>query len=237
MPPAMFAPAALCTREICSRARIAAVKAAVVVLPLVAEMSTLPRVRRAASCAMASRSSRMSTLPGALVAPPPRRRESAADGPREGELGGQRTGHQAPSGRLSRRRGRHEHADGARQRAYARGELRDGVAVGIQRERPVGGDAHLAWRAGRARWAAHVGALEHLGEVGEETQLGDLLDRDDVEQAVVHARVGGEAHPAAVDAGVGGGDGVAAEAVGRPPSRARSRSSPACQPASTRSAL
>ena len=49
--------------------------AAVVVLPFVADTSTLPRFSREASIPSASGSSASSSLPGALVAPPPRRRD------------------------------------------------------------------------------------------------------------------------------------------------------------------
>ncbi len=77
MPPAMFAPARLCTSAMPARSRMPAVIVAVVVLPLVAEMSTLPRGRRAPRSPIASGASRISSLPGALVPPPPRIREIA----------------------------------------------------------------------------------------------------------------------------------------------------------------
>ncbi len=73
----MFAPARLCTSRTPSRSRIAAAIAAVVVLPLVAEISTLPRCRREPSTPIASGCRRISTFPGTLVAPPPHSRESA----------------------------------------------------------------------------------------------------------------------------------------------------------------
>src|SRR5271154_835633 len=52
-----------------------AVIAAVVVLPLVAEIIALPRGRRAPRSPMAFGESLISSLPGALVPPPPRWRE------------------------------------------------------------------------------------------------------------------------------------------------------------------
>ena len=76
-PPAMLAPARLCTSRTPSRSRIAAAIAAVVVLPLVAETNTLPRLKREPSTPIASGCRRISTFPGTLVAPPPRSRESA----------------------------------------------------------------------------------------------------------------------------------------------------------------
>ena len=68
----MFAPARLWTRRVPVRSRIDATIAALVVLPLVAEMTTLPRSSRDASCPIACGSTRVSTLPGSDV-PPPRR--------------------------------------------------------------------------------------------------------------------------------------------------------------------
>ena len=60
------------------RSRIDATIAAVVVLPLVAEMTTLPCSSRAASRPIACGSTRVSTLPGSDVPPPrPARRASA----------------------------------------------------------------------------------------------------------------------------------------------------------------
>ena len=77
-PPAMFAPARLWTSAIPARSRIEATIAAVVVLPLVAEMTTEPRGSRAASSPIARARARISTLPGRLVPPPrPARRASS----------------------------------------------------------------------------------------------------------------------------------------------------------------
>ena len=73
----MFAPALLCTSLVPQLSSIPAAIAAVVVLPLVAEITALPALRRAESSEIASGRSLLSTMPGTLVAPPPRSRESA----------------------------------------------------------------------------------------------------------------------------------------------------------------
>ena len=66
----MFAPARLWTSRAPVRSRIDATIAAVVVLPLVALITTLPRSRRLARRAIACGSTRVSTLPGSDVPPP-----------------------------------------------------------------------------------------------------------------------------------------------------------------------
>ena len=77
-PPAMLAPARLWTRVVPARSRIAAAIAAVVVLPLVEEMTAQPSGRRPARRSIAWGSRRVSTLPGRLVPPPrPARRASS----------------------------------------------------------------------------------------------------------------------------------------------------------------
>ena len=74
----MFAPARLWTSREPVRSRIDATIAAVVVLPLVAEITTLPCSRRPASSPIACGSRRVSSLPGSEVPPPrPARRASA----------------------------------------------------------------------------------------------------------------------------------------------------------------
>ncbi len=74
----MFAPARLWTSRAPVRSSTEATIAAVVVLPLVAESTTLPRRSRAASRPMARGSRRVSTLPGSDVPPPrPARRASS----------------------------------------------------------------------------------------------------------------------------------------------------------------
>ena len=75
-PPAMFAPARLWTSRVPVRPRIVAIIAAVVVLPLVAETTTLPCGSRAPSRAIACGSARISTLPGSDVPPRPARRSA-----------------------------------------------------------------------------------------------------------------------------------------------------------------
>ena len=64
------------------RPRIAATIAAVVVLPLVAETTTLPCGSRAASRAIACGSARISTLPGSDVPPRPGQAGSGSGGAR-----------------------------------------------------------------------------------------------------------------------------------------------------------
>ena len=49
---------------------------------------------------------------------------------------------------------------------------------------------------------AHVAAPVELRRGGDEVELADVADQDDVEEPVVGARVGGELHPAAVPAAV-----------------------------------
>ena len=74
----MFAPARLWTSVIPARSSTDATIAAVVVLPLVAEITTEPSRSRAASSPIASGSSASSTLPGqARAAAAPARRASA----------------------------------------------------------------------------------------------------------------------------------------------------------------
>ena len=74
----MFAPARLWTTGMPARLSTDATIAAVVVLPLVAEITTEPRGRRADSSEIAPGSSAISTLPGRLVPPPrPARRASS----------------------------------------------------------------------------------------------------------------------------------------------------------------
>ena len=70
-PPAMFAPATLCTVAMPAASRIDAASAAVVVLPLVAETTTLPRGSVAASRVIAPASIRSISFPGRLVPPRP----------------------------------------------------------------------------------------------------------------------------------------------------------------------
>ena len=95
-PPAMLAPARLWTRRVPVRPRIDATIAAVVVLPLVAETTTLPRGSRAASREMARGSARISTLPGSDVPPRP-----ASAGGGAGGAGGEQAGPQ-PHGAITR---------------------------------------------------------------------------------------------------------------------------------------
>ena len=89
MPPAMLAPAWLWTGAIPAASRIAAAIAAVVVLPLVAEISTLP------AQAGAERADRVGIephqhFPGALVAAAAAQPRERADAPRQRELRRQR---------------------------------------------------------------------------------------------------------------------------------------------------
>src|ERR1039458_4985512 len=98
IPPAMFAPDWLFTSDTPARSRIAARIAEVVVLPFVADTSTLPRDRRAPSSPIALGSRRMSTFPGALDAPPPRRRETAPTARARASLGASGPAISPPSG-------------------------------------------------------------------------------------------------------------------------------------------
>ena len=166
IPPAMFAPAWLCTSGTPARSKIPAAIAAVVVLPLVAEISTLPRGRRAPSVADRVR------RPGASAPCRERswrRRRAAARArrrPAPARAWGPAAGHQSlvadsPAAAVAGRRAAREsrrgqgrgcaNAESAVSRAgtsivtaprSARTrtrQLADRIAVGVHRERPVGG--------------------------------------------------------------------------------------------------
>ena len=151
-PPAMFAPAWLCTSGMPRPSRIAAAIAAVVVLPFVAEIERA--AARQARC-RARRSRRVEAhqhLPGALVAPPPRSRESAPTVRASASLASsapaislappERPGVGAPVGGAGEAgcgppAGGHQHRDRPLHGAHPHGQLADRVAVGVHRERPV----------------------------------------------------------------------------------------------------
>ena len=236
----MFAPDWLFTSEIPARSRIPASIAAVVVLPFVADTSTLPRDRRAPSSPIAPGSRRISTFPGALDAPPPRRRETAptararasfgASGPairrlpeacstrrpvrarrlpRPRRLPPRRSPRPMGSRGSNRGRGKggacrgdvrgHEHRDRAADRAHAHGQLADRIAVGVHREGTVAGDLDRGGAKHVHGGQLDVGALEDpRQELRQELALADVLEHDDLEQAVVEHRVRRRAHPAAV---------------------------------------
>ena len=176
-PPAMFAPARLCTRRAPARSRMPATIAAVVVLPLVAEMTALPRCRRAPRRAMAWGSRRIRSLPGSDVPPRPVAPRQRAGGARgrdldvEGGHAGSRTCSAAGQG-----------AEGHRQ-------LADRVAVGVDGERAVGVDAHLGAAQHVHARLVDVLALEHLGQhAAQEARLARALEPDDVERPRRRAR-------------------------------------------------
>ena len=227
--------AALVVHELTpSRSRIAAASAAVVVLPLVAEISTLPWLRRVASVAIASGARRSSTLPGALVAPPPRRRESAPTPRASASLAVSvpaisapwRSRRSAPAWRARRcgrwvsergvggRAGRREHRDRRGEGAYAHGQLADRVAVGVHRERSIAADGHLP---GAEDVDARICTWSPLKTFGRmlvrNPDLADALDDRHVEQAVVEQRVRRGEHAPAVGLGVGGPHRIARERV------------------------
>ena len=180
------------------RSRIDATIAAVVVLPLVAEITRLPCSSRPASRPIACGSSRVRSLPGSEVPPPrPARRASAPTALAAATLGASRLGdHHPQRARL--------HAHGGRQ-------VGDRVAVGLHVERAVGVEGHLAAADDLHAGLAHVRAGEDLRERAEVLALGDVADRHDVQHAVVELRVRGEEHAAAEHAGVADRDRVADE--------------------------
>ena len=216
----MFAPARLWTSRTPARSRIAAIIAAVVVLPFVAETTTDPCGSRAESSEIARGSSRISTLPGRLVPPrpewrlrPPTVRAAAILALISRLMPGAITWTAAGSART------------------VTGQLGDRVAVGVHGERPVGADRGLGRALHRHLRLVDVRALEHLRHQREqEPPLGHVGERHDLEQAVVELRVRGRVHPAAVRLAVRRADAVAGDHVtaaaverqlesGRPPRR------------------
>ena len=132
------------------------------------------RKARAQRCRSRRRRAPAAPCPAALVAPPPRSRDSAADRPRERELRRQRRCHQRPSalwparplGAASARRAERGSANAGRSGAApararsprrrspdGQRQLADRVAVGVHRERPVGRRSTPRARETRARWA------------------------------------------------------------------------------------
>ena len=190
-PPAMFAPARLCTSRAPVRSRMPATIAAVVVLPLVAEITALPRCRRAPRRAMAWGSRRIRSLPGSEVPPRPVRRESAPAARAAATLTSRAVMRAAgPAARAG------QGAEGHRQ-------LADRVAVGVDDERPVGADVHLGAAQHVHARLVDVLALEHLGQhAAQEARLARALEPDDVQGPVVELGIGRDEHPAPVGLGV-----------------------------------
>ena len=177
-----------------------------VVLPLVAEISTLPRARRAPRSPIASGASLISSRPGALVPPPPRRRETRPDATRERELGGRDPRHQPP-----------EKADPACAgvsivTAPDSARTRTGSSpIGSPSAYIVNGRSALSSELAGAKdlhsGIAHVRSLEHLRQnPREERELADAFEHHDLEHAVVEHRIRCRVHATAVGLGVGGAD-------------------------------
>ena len=161
-PPAMFAPARLCTRRVPERSRIAATIAAVVVLPFVAEITALPCGRRPARRAIASGSRRMQDLAGQARRAAPAAPRERAGGARDGDL---RAEHHGAGD---------QDAQGVRHDADRDRRVADRVAVGVDGERPVGVDVQLAPAQDAHGGVVHVGAAEDLRQVAQEAALGVL---------------------------------------------------------------
>ena len=141
----MFAPAALCTSVTPACSKMPAAIAVVVVFPLVAETSTLPRARREPSAAdricVELQQHLARNARGAAAAQARERRHR----PRDSELWGQRAGHQPAGGCCPP-----ASAAGA---AACRGEPEPGEGAGESRARRVAlGHQHVdRARAPRAR--------------------------------------------------------------------------------------
>ena len=197
----MFEPARLCTSERPSASRTAATIAAVVVLPLVAEISAEPWSSSAAMSCIASGSARSSSRPGSVVPPPrPRRRES------------ERTVRAAPRVRLGLTPGR-PRAGSAGPRSWSPGTSAIGSPSAYTRKRRSASTV-----ISEPRWVNTLGSFRWLprntfGSVGQEAQPRDLPDGHHVQQAVVELCVGRDVHPAAVGLGVGHRHRVAAQLV------------------------
>ena len=131
-PPAMLAPARLCTSVWPPRSRIRAAIAAVVVLPFVAERIALVSGRESRS--IASRLHPQQQLAG--------QRRATAAGQARGRPGG-------PGCQLARPHAGSSTLHRVGDRAHGARQLADRVAVGVDREGAVGADAHLGCRAGR----------------------------------------------------------------------------------------
>ena len=182
-PPAMFAPARLCTRRAPERSRIAATIAAVVVLPFVAEMTALPCGRRCARRSIAAglhAHEQLARQARAAAAAAPRQR---AGGARDGDLRG-------------RASCRHQHPQRARDDrgswpAWRRsGRRRRRRRTGGRRRRAARGRAGCATAGCRT-----CAPREDPWQRDEEAALGVLGDQHDVEQAVVELRAGARRIP------------------------------------------
>jgi hypothetical protein len=97
-----------------------------------------------------------------------------------------------------------------------RRQVGDRVAVGVERERPVGVHGQPPGTHDLDVRGVDVAAGEHLREEGEERQLAGPAGEHDVEQAVVDVGVRREAHPAAVIRAVRRGDRPADHVAWRP---------------------
>src|SRR4051812_24848962 len=136
-PPAMFAPARLWTRSRPVASRIAAIIEVVVVLPFVADTTTLPSLSPSASRAIACGSMRMSSRPGSEVPPRPVLRDSAPAARAAASLAPKAVTTWTRSSRAEHLQRGGEHLDRRRRPA-------DRVAVGVDDERTVGVDAQPA---------------------------------------------------------------------------------------------
>ena len=197
-PPAMFAPARLWTSRTPPRPRIEATIAAVVVFPFVALMIELPPGRRADSVADRVRLH-------AQQQPAGQRRAAAAGAPgqhADAAGGGDLEAEQRHGARTRRALGT------AR---IVAGRHPDRVPVGVDAERAPGVDVDLAGLHELDGGVAQVGAAEHARQAAQEPPLREVAVGDDLDEAVGDVRVRREVHPAAVDAGVARGDGVAVE--------------------------
>ena len=198
-PPAMFAPARLWTSFVPVRPRIAATIAAVVVLPLVAETTTLPSRQAGGEPRDGVRLGAHQHLPG--------QRGPAAAG--QARDGARRAGGEQP--RLQPHGS--DHPQRAGPDAHRGGQVGDRVAVGVGGERAVGVEGDLAALHELEPGLPDMGALEHAVESAQVLELRLVLRERDVEQAVLDARVRHQPHPAAEHARVGHGHGVPVELV------------------------
>ena len=186
-PQAMFEPARLCTTGRPARSSAAAIIAAVVVLPLVAETSTEP--------ASSSRDMRASARGDSL-------QQQAAG---RGRAAGAPEAAACPPGASGRVRRDAEHQAGATDPqaaaldAHDRRGRADRVAVGVDDERAVGATSISSPRRNSVYPQSTCVPLKTFGSSRRKRSFADLLAEHHVELAVVELGHGEDVHAAAVD--------------------------------------
>ena len=201
IPPAMFAPAWLCTSGTPACSKMPAAIAAVVVLPLVAEMSTLPCRSARAEVPIASGCQAHQHLARGARAPPPRSRESAPTVRASASLGASALAISAPAearseevgdaGRSGRRAGGASGGGPAKRRPLGPRGTSTRTAPGTARTRtgssPIGspsayivnGRDRQLIATSRARNTRTLGSctcvpLKTFGRIRQESELADV---------------------------------------------------------------